>query len=135
MTLSQAVPDVVGEIADSIELAPRINGFHLEPRCRVCRNDTLRRKVNQMLAMGAPYAGIVRALAADNAELDDRNRITLDSIRTHTTKHFPVQSVAKDAVLSAGVRGATWGPSPFWPAADCRGDPVQPGYLPAVLPT
>ena len=52
-------------------------------------------KVNQMLATAAPYAGIVRALAADNAELDDRNRITLDSIRTHTTKHFPVQSVAK----------------------------------------
>ena len=54
MTLSQAVPDVVGEIADSVKLAPRINGFHLEPRCRVCRNDTLRRKVNQMLAEGAP---------------------------------------------------------------------------------
>jgi hypothetical protein len=32
---------------------------------------------------GIPYAGIVRARAADNAELDDRNRITLDSIRTH----------------------------------------------------
>ena len=31
MTLSQAVPNVVGEIVESIELAPRINGFHLEP--------------------------------------------------------------------------------------------------------
>jgi hypothetical protein len=50
----------------------------------VCRNDSVRRKVNQMLAMGAPYAGIVRALAADNAEFDDRNRIALDSIRTDT---------------------------------------------------
>src|SRR6476660_9219718 len=70
-------------------------GFHLERRCRVYRNDNVRRKVNQMLAMGAPYAGIVRALAADNAEFDDRNRIALDSIRTDTTKHFPVQSVAK----------------------------------------
>ena len=44
---------------------------------------------------GIPYAGIVRARAADNAELDDRNRITLDSIRTHCGRHFPVQSVAK----------------------------------------
>ena len=52
----------------------------------MCRNDSVRRKVNQMLAMGAPYAGIVHALAADNAEFDDRNRIALDSIRTHTTK-------------------------------------------------
>ena len=50
----------------------------------MCRNDGVRRKVNQMLAMGAPYAGIVRALAADNAEFDDRNRIALDSIRTDT---------------------------------------------------
>ena len=55
----------------------------------------LRGKVNQMLAMAAPYAGIVRALAADNAELDKCDRVTLDSIRTHATKHFPVQSVAK----------------------------------------
>ena len=37
----------------------------------------------------------MRALAADNAELDTRDRVTLDSIRTHATKHFPVQSVAK----------------------------------------
>ena len=44
---------------------------------------------------GIPYAGIVRARAADKAELDDRNRITLDAIRTHCGRHFPVQSVAK----------------------------------------
>ena len=94
MSVSEAVRDLVDDTVKSTELATR-NGFHLEPRCRICRNDSVRGKVNQMLAMGAPYAGIVRALAPDNAELDDRNRITLDSIRTHTTKHFPVQSVAK----------------------------------------
>jgi hypothetical protein len=55
----------------------------------------MRRKVNQLLAIAAPYAGIARALAADNAELDTRDRVTVDSIRTHATKHFPVQSVAK----------------------------------------
>jgi hypothetical protein len=94
MTLSQALATPVDEIMGSMELAPH-NGFHLEPRCRICRNDGMRRKVNQMLAIAAPYAGIVRALAADNAELDTRDRITLDSIRTHATRHFPVQSVAK----------------------------------------
>ena len=46
-------------------------------------------------ATGASYAMIVRTLAADNAELDKCDRVTVDSIRTHTTKHFPVQSVAK----------------------------------------
>src|SRR6185437_10515754 len=69
MTLSQALATPVDEIMDSMELAAR-NGFHLEPRCRVCRNDVLRKKVNDMLATGASYAMIVRALAADNAELD-----------------------------------------------------------------
>ena len=53
-----------------MELVPR-NGFPLESRCRICRNDSVRGEVNQMLAMGATYAGIVRALAADIAKLDN----------------------------------------------------------------
>ena len=40
-----------------------------------------------------PLRGQVRARAADN--VDDRNRITLDSMRTHCGRHFPVQRVAK----------------------------------------
>ena len=96
MSVIETGPDLVGDTVESMELAPH-NGFHLEPRCRICRNDSMRRKVNQMLATAAPYAGIVRALAADNAELDRRDRVTIDSIRTHATKHFPVQSVAKAA--------------------------------------
>ena len=39
-----------------------VNGLHLEPRCRVCRNDGVRRKVNDLLATGASYAYIARAL-------------------------------------------------------------------------
>ena len=62
MTLSQALATPVDEIIDSMALAPH-NGFHLEPRCRVCRNDLLRKKVNDLLATGASYAMIVRALA------------------------------------------------------------------------
>jgi hypothetical protein len=103
MTLSQALATPVDEIMESLELATR-NGFHLEPRCRVCRNDVMRRQVNHAIA--APYAGIVRALAADNAELDTRDRVTLDSIRTHATKHFPVQSVAKATYRSIVERRA-----------------------------
>ena len=76
-------------------LATRNNGFHLEPRCRVCRNDTLRKKVNDLLASGASYAMVLRALREDNAELDKRDRVTIDSIRNHTMRHFPVQNVAK----------------------------------------
>jgi len=87
-----AVP--IEEIAGSIELAPR-NGFHLEPRCRVCRNDEIRNKVNDMLAAGLSYAMILRGLTEENSKLDKREQVTIDSIRNHTSRHFPVQNAAK----------------------------------------
>jgi hypothetical protein len=61
----------------------------------VCRHDAVRKKVNDMLATGASYAYILRALGEDNAKLDKRDRVTIDSIRNHTVRHFPVQNVAK----------------------------------------
>ena len=94
MSLSEAVVAHVDGIMKSSALVPR-NGFHLEPRCRICRNDRMRKKVNDLLATGASYAMVLRALGEDNAELDKCDRVTVDSIRTHTTKHFPVQNVAK----------------------------------------
>ena len=75
-------------------MAPH-NGFHLEPRCRVCRNDLVRKKVNDLLATGTSYAMVLRALAADNAGLDKCDQVTVDSIRNHTARHFPVQNIAK----------------------------------------
>ncbi len=83
------------ETAPFNELAPRINGLPVEPRCRVCRNDEMRRKVNDLLSGGASYAMVLRALEQDNAKLDQRDRVTIDSIRHHTKRHFPVQNVAK----------------------------------------
>ena len=56
MAVSEAVAAPIDEIVESVELAPRINKFHLEPRCRVCRNDVVRKKVNDLLAVGAGYA-------------------------------------------------------------------------------
>jgi len=78
-------------------LAARIDGLPLEPRCRVCRNAEMRRKVNDLLSGGASYAMVLRALEHDNAKLDKRDRVTIDSIRRHTRRHFPVQNVAKAA--------------------------------------
>jgi hypothetical protein len=96
MFVSEAARDFVDETLESMELAPR-NEFHLEPRCRVCRNDLVRKKVNAMLACGGSYTQIVRALGDDNALLDKRDQVTVDSVRTHTTKHFPVQQTAHAA--------------------------------------
>ena len=93
MSMSQALATPVDDTAESSALVPR-NGF-LEPRCRVCRNNLVREKVNHMLATGASYAMVVRALAADNAKQAKCDRVTVDSIRNHCARHFPVQSVAK----------------------------------------
>jgi hypothetical protein len=38
---------------------------------------------------------ILRALENDNDQLDTPDRVTIDSIRNHTKRHFPVQNVAK----------------------------------------
>ena len=93
MTLSQALATPDDEIMDSMEVATR--SWFLEPRCRVCRNNKMRQKVNNLLSSGASYTQIVRALGKDNAYLDKRDQVTVDSIRTHTARHFPVQNVAK----------------------------------------
>ena len=95
MTLSKAAPHLVDQTVEPIELPLPIRQFHLEPRCRVCRNDKVRKKVNDLLATGSSYAHIVRALAEDNSELDKRDRVTIDSVRNHCVRHFPVQNVAK----------------------------------------
>jgi hypothetical protein len=56
----QALREVPTETAPFNELAMRIDGLPLEPRCRVCRNDEMRRKVNDLLSGGASYAMILR---------------------------------------------------------------------------
>jgi hypothetical protein len=70
VSVSEAFPGVLDESVESTELAPTINGFHLEPRCRICRNDQVRTKVNDLLATGASYAMVLRTLGDDNAKLE-----------------------------------------------------------------
>ena len=95
MSVSETFGGIVDESVASMESDPGINGFRLEPRCRVCRNDHVRTKVNDLLATGASYAMVLRALGDDNAKLEQRDRVTIDSIRNHTARHFPVQHVAR----------------------------------------
>ena len=95
MTLSQMVVDSVDNNVESMQLAPGINGFHLEPRCRVCRDDELRKKVNDMLATGASYAMVLRALGEEKDTPGKGDRVTIDSVRNHAARHFPVQQVAR----------------------------------------
>jgi hypothetical protein len=94
MSVSQALATPVDKITESSALVPR-NGFHLEPRCRICRNDQVRKKVNDLLATGSSYAMVLRALGEDNAKLAKCDRVTVDSVRRHCRRHFPIQSVAR----------------------------------------
>jgi len=95
VTVSETISDSNGETVESSELAALLRQLPLEPRCRVCRNDALRGKVNDLLAVGASYAMILRAIEDDNTKLDRRDKVSIDSIRNHTARHFPVQNVAK----------------------------------------
>jgi hypothetical protein len=95
MSVSEAFRGVVDESVASMESAPGINGLGLESRCRICRNDQVRPKVNDLLATGASYAMVLRALGDDNTKLEQRDRVTIDSIRNHANRHFPVQQVAR----------------------------------------
>ena len=95
MTVTEAITESVSAPVESMDLPAVLHQFPLEPRCRVCRNDRLRMKVNDMLATGVSYAMILRALQKDNDQLDIADRVTVDSIRNHTARHFPVQNVAK----------------------------------------
>lgn len=89
MTLTQAALNVPDETATSTASVPEIGRLHLEPRCHVCRNDEVRKQVNDLLASGASYPMILRALGGDAGD------VTSDSIRRHAERHFPVQSVAR----------------------------------------
>ena len=94
------------------------NGFHLEPRCRICRNDLVRKKVNDLLASGTSYAMVLRALGEHNTKLANCDRVTIDSIRNHTARHFPVQNVAKatyERSSNAGQRRTASTSSRAWP--------------------
>jgi hypothetical protein len=93
--VSETVRGIVQESVESMALASGINGSNLQPRCRICRNDSLRTKVNDLLTTGASYAMVLRALDDDNATLEQRDRVTIDSIRNHANRHFPVQQVAR----------------------------------------
>ena len=72
-----------------------------EPRCRICRDESVRVLVNQLLDWhGAPiilargkthvvtYADILRDLQPLNKGRDKKDRVTYDSLRVHAKRHY-----------------------------------------------
>ena len=107
MTVCDTISDSVSEVVESPELAELFRQMPLEPRCRVCRNDTVRAKVNGLLAVGTSYAMILRSVADENGKIDRRERMTIDSIRNHTAGTSPCRTSPGPRTgpsLSAGRR-------------------------------
>jgi hypothetical protein len=50
MSAPEAARAYVDESVESMEWPNGTNGFHLEPRCRICRNDQVRTKVQRSVA-------------------------------------------------------------------------------------
>lgn len=61
----------------------------IEPRCRVCTDEDSRAIVNDLLAKGHTFAAIARAVASSTEPL------SVDSIRRHAERHFPIQDAAR----------------------------------------
>lgn len=72
-----------------------------EPRCRICRDETVRVLVNKLLDWhGVPiilgrgkshvitYADILRELEPVNRGRDERYRITYDNLWVHAKRHY-----------------------------------------------
>lgn len=95
MSILMADPLPASQVIDPGRLEQLVEGIHLEPRCRICRNDAVREKVNALLGSGATYKAVLRAVGDDNDKLDKRDQVTISSIRNHTARHYPVQNVAK----------------------------------------
>jgi hypothetical protein len=78
-----------------------------EPRCRICRDEGVRRLVNRLLDWrGAPvadsqgkrhrvsYADILRAVGPLNEGRDGKDRITYDSLWVHAKRHYELAGIA-----------------------------------------
>ncbi len=72
-----------------------------EPRCRICRDETVRSLANELLDLrGIPIflgrgrfhritlTDIMRDLAPLNEGRDDRHRITYESLWNHSQRHY-----------------------------------------------
>lgn len=65
-----------------------------EPRCRVCRDESVRALVNKLLAHGLTLRDINDAIAPFNKDKPHRERININNLREHRKRHFDVQSQA-----------------------------------------
>jgi hypothetical protein len=90
--------NLLENIPDDADLLPvQLNGknydFKYEPRCRVCTaGDNTVATVNRLLTQGYTYTQVINSIREANETLP--NKITYNSIRTHSQRHLPERSAA-----------------------------------------
>ena len=98
MTVENDRPALEKEVEEALEhltIGNKSYVFKLEPQCRVCRDATYLKMVNDMLANGMTYQFIMRTLKPLNEAMDDSSdRVSLNSIRNHARNHFNRDSAA-----------------------------------------
>lgn len=92
-------PDLAARVRDEIqryrESGEIGDATHIEPRCRVCQNPSVRWPVNRMLAYGMTYRDILDSLEPVNATLPRNKRVTYRSLWMHTRTHFRADEPAQ----------------------------------------
>lgn len=82
-------------------------GFKWESRCRVCTSgDNVLANVNNALAQGYSYRDVLRLVEPFNVTLDEKKKITYNSIRNHQKRHMPFDSAAVREVLEKRAEAA-----------------------------
>lgn len=89
-----ADPAVTAAVAaEMARLRQEGNVVYIEPRCKICRDPSLRSLVNKLLALGLTRASVVSALEPINAQMD--NPISWRNVHDHQTRHFDVGGSVK----------------------------------------
>lgn len=97
------------ELADinSVDIGGRAYDFKWEPRCKVCTaGDDILSNVNRALAQGYSYRDVLRLIEPFNAQLDEKKRLSYNSIRNHQKKHMPFDSAAIREILERRAEAA-----------------------------
>jgi hypothetical protein len=99
MTEPAAIPpdEISAAIDAEIESQRRAGNLVVRPeyRCRVCRDEDVRKLVNRLIANGLSYQAIEECLEPINATRPQKKRILYTSIWNHAQRHFDVQEPSR----------------------------------------
>lgn len=86
---------VVEEQLRDVQVAGATYRFRPETHCKVCRNEALRSRVEDLLAAGTTYREILAIIAVQNVRRARRDQITYHSIRKHASECFELTRAAQ----------------------------------------